>query len=124
MNAAKCILVTFLGVGSLYGSSPCPAPALTFCNVNADCVSTTTLTVTDTSVFEGPVIISNTGTTDECFGGALSVAGDVGVLEKVNVCGFVTVGGARNSALLAQEGLRSVPGCTGAPRRSACRRCG
>lgn len=42
-------------------------------------------------------------------------AGDLAVGQDANICGFATVGGFRNGSLLAQEGLRSIPGCTGLP---------
>lgn len=101
----------------------CEGPTANFCNIAANCAAVTNLFVTGTTIFEGPVVIANTGAASGCGGGdpALTVdggevvLGNLGVVGDANICGFATVGGSRGDALLAQESLRAIPGCTGLP---------
>lgn len=95
-------------------AAQCPAPAARFCGLNANCFSTTILNVTGTATFDGPVIINFTGVAgDACNGGALSIAGNLAVAQDANICGQTTIGGFRGDSLLAREGLRAIPGCSG-----------
>ena len=82
----------------------CLGPVANICALNTSCITTTTLTVTGEATFDGPVIITNTGTSDSCDSGALVVDGDV-ACHSANVCDQLTVGGARNKNLLGMEGL-------------------
>lgn len=122
----KCIFsLTLLLSGVLNASEDitrsCPAPAATFCGLNAGCISSNTIIVTGAANFSGPVTISNTGDASGCTGGipALRVEGgavveeDLGVGGDLNVCGFATVGGFRNGNLLENEMLRSLVSCSG-----------
>ncbi len=74
----------------------CPEPASHFCNVcvRGTLVSNTgifnNLFVSGASVFSGPLDITDSTQSTGCTNGALTVAGGVGIVGDLNVCGSIS----------------------------------